>query len=208
MTSTYWLPDLDLRPAESERRTTPARAQECPYCGYVNCTIADPPPKGVDRHWLQSDAYRSCEHTPLTDELAQKFYRCYMIRRKAGDGEQALKAVLRAAWMCDDAEDTDGAIACRLIAAEYVKTLPCDKEEAALLRAELLRRAKRFEAAIEAAKSVALSANREWLSALLGFERNHAAQRDSRTYTVEEALREMQYRDISPHIVITQISPY
>lgn len=132
-----------------------------------------------------------------------------MIRKKAGDDEQALEAILRAAWMCDDAEDSDGAIACRLIAAELVRMLPSSEEaEAALLRAELLRRAEHFEAAIEIAKSVALSADREWLSALLGFERNHAAQRDSRIYTVEEALREMQYRDISPHIVITQISPY
>ncbi len=68
--------------------------QVCRYCGYVNIRIGKRPPLGVNREWLSSDAYVTCEGMSFkTEDLKQK-YRYYMIRRMSEDLLEQANALL------------------------------------------------------------------------------------------------------------------
>lgn len=196
-TNTFGSADLDLRPPEMKRSTIPYWIQQCPVCGYTNRTIEVAPPTNVNMQWLQSDSYTNCEGIQFQDNDAKKFYHHYMVCKSAKETESAFRAILCAAWMCDDANEKENAIACRLVAAELaMEILVTDSDPKWLMiRTDLLRRAGHFDMAIEETKQVILPKTNKLIGALLAFELKHAELHDAECYRVDYALNEMGYEE-------------
>ena len=155
-TNTFGSPDLDLRPAEMKRSTMPLWVQECPECGYVSKKVSDP--SHVTREWLESERYQTCDGLDFASDLAERFYRDYLIKLQGRDVEEAFFAVLYTVWACDDARDDTNATICRKLAVFLASKLlegKCDNaEDILMIRADLMRRAGQFEELLETYSSV------------------------------------------------------
>ena len=120
--------------------------QECPNCGYVAEDIELKPI--VSRQYLLSKEYRSCEGRALVSDLAQRFYKDYLLKWHAKNLDTALQSIICAAWASDDVEDVVGAKECRMVAADLaariLSTLKENREPLLLIRADLLRRSGQF----------------------------------------------------------------
>lgn len=181
-------PDLDLRPPEKERSTMPLWVQECPSCGYAAKEVSDP--TQIPREYLQSEAYRNCGGIRFAEPLAGSFYRQYLILLWDQKFTKAFFALLHAAWVCDDADDTENAVLCRDIAAELLEMniLPAEQEKKyLLLYADVLRRAGHFEKMIDKFTDTWLE-NEDHRKILI-FEYTRAEKQDAGCYTVEDAVR-------------------
>lgn len=197
-TNAFGPSDLDTRPPEMQRSTMPMWVQECPECGYAASEISDS--CDVSPDFLKSEAYITCEGHKLKSPLASRFYKVSMIQKECGNIRGAFFAVLHGAWACDDAKDMAGALACREKAASFADELIADeslnasqRENIMLMRADILRRAGRFEDVIRLYSGVKFSGkknNLEVMNAVLKFELELARKEDSRCYTIKDALRE------------------
>ena len=173
-TNSFGAPDLDLRPAPMRRLTMEYWVQECPECGFVATHIDQP--LGCDRSVLESEAYRTCDGITFRHDLAARFYRQYVIARTRNKPDLCFYAALHAAWVCDDCGDKENAVTCRKIAADMAYTLLLSSEEERpedliLQRADLLRRAGEFDAAIKV---------------LDGFTSQHEAHRTVAAFQIEK----------------------
>jgi len=144
-TNAFGPADLDGRPPEMARSTMYTWVQRCPACGYCAGTIKAK--TKINRDWLESEAYQTCEGHDIKSELARKFYRAAMILLHDGKTEEAAESFMFSAWASDDEGDTESAKTCRLKSAELLKEVPDDEytEFRITQRMELLRRAGQFE---------------------------------------------------------------
>lgn len=123
--------DLDFRPIGMARDTMDTWAVECFECGYVSRRISDP--TGISPEFLKSKEYRTCGGHHFKSELAEKFYRNYMILLAGEDRLGAAFALERAAWACDDARDTGNAVICRKLAIPFFEDVLENEEKLAAL---------------------------------------------------------------------------
>ena len=93
-------PDLDTRPAEMMRSTMCYWVQECPHCGYISEDISDE--TSVGKEYLDSEEYIKCNNLKLPTDLANKFYKYYLLNIKDENPKDAFLAALHTAWICDD----------------------------------------------------------------------------------------------------------
>lgn len=145
--------DLDTRPAGMQRMTMHTWLQACPKCGYVASKLSDAPT--VDKDFVNSDAYKTCDGVDFKSDLAVKFYRLYLIKKHDNDARNAFWSALEAAWASDDAHDVENAVKARLAALEQLDLWMAkdgDAPNLALIKTDLLRRVRRFDAAIEVVK--------------------------------------------------------
>ncbi len=104
-------PDLDLRPPEMERSTIAHGVHHCPSCGCCARDLSKSSPSA--RRLIESDDYRTRLRESRFPALANMFA-CYaMILEAEGDYSEAAWAQINAAWVCDDANQTDAATECR-----------------------------------------------------------------------------------------------
>ena len=195
-TNAFGPSDLDTRPPEMQRSTMSMWVQECPSCGYVADEISDP--CEVSPEFLKSEGYLTCEGHKLKSKLASSFYRLSMIQQESNHIMGAFFAMLHGAWACDDAKDYAGALACREKAASLATELidggtlkASGRENIMLMRADILRRAGRFEDVIRLYSDVKFEAegnNLEVMNAVLEFELELARRKDTTCYTVKDAL--------------------
>lgn len=183
-TNTFGPPDLDMRPPEMKRSTMHFWVQECPDCGYVAEDIEDRPK--VSRQYFNTKEYRSCEGKQFKSDLAQRFYKEYLLKRHAYELEAALHPIICAAWASDDVEDVIGAKECRTVAADLAaRILSTQKENRELLlliRADLLRRSEQFsELQTEYGK---LHLSNDALNSILVFQMTKASEADAQRYTI------------------------
>ena len=182
-TNRFGAPDLDLRPAEMMRSTMPWWIQECPKCNYVSTSINNAPK--INKHWLMSDEYQNCPQ--FASRLAKSFYRHYLICRKIGAHNDAFQAALRAAWCCDDMNDTEKATLCRTLALEElhsVMNLGRKNDTLIVVKSDILRRSGRFDEVIKEFYGVELTD--KLCSDILSFEVAKAKEKDSECYTVDD----------------------
>lgn len=187
-TNEFGSPDLDLRPAPMRRQTMNAWVHKCPVCGYAATNIDAP--TEVTQDWLKSQAYRDCEGIAFESPLAATFYQAYMINKADGRRIAAFQALLHAAWSCDDLRDDANATRCRELALANLDAIIDDesdrRETLLLLKADLLRRAGRFDALLQEYAHVRF---REDLhNKILAFQLKRAAAGDRACHTVREAL--------------------
>lgn len=186
-TNSFGSPDLDMRPPEMQRSTMDMWIQECPNCGYISEEVSDD--STVTKQWLQSEEYATCNGIDFESDLAEKFYKCYMINLEDDDPEDAFFAILHAAWACDDADDLENAKHCRKLAIPVAEELIEEKVDHAddilLMKADLLRRAEDFETVITEYCDIEFDNN--IMNTILAFQLEKAREKDSSCYRVEDA---------------------
>jgi len=154
-TDTEGSPDLDLRPAPVERESMYAWFQECQSCHYVsvNLTQESQDAKSI----VESNEYQSLIADSNIPPIARRFVLCSMLNRH--DREIAGTALLRAAWDCDDREESELATSYRSQSADKLKQLQPfedDQERVTIgvILVDVLRRAGRFEEAMKLANQL------------------------------------------------------
>lgn len=195
--------DLDLRPPEMQRSTMRHWIEVCPHCGYVASNISaeldesKAKKKGFGKlfaqknnnnlnflEWLLSDEFKGCNGIEFKSELAKNFYQYHLILLKHNKNEDAFFALRNAAWSCDDSEDKDNAILCRVKALELLKDIIDANENMELVRADMLRRSGQFETVISEFSNKHYS--EELLNKIVAFQILKAKDKDDACYTVED----------------------
>lgn len=148
-------PDLDLRPPPMERETMHGWFQECATCHYVSVDLSQQSDEA--RSIVDSDDYQSLIANSDLPPIARRFALCAMLN--AHDREIAGTALLRAAWVCDDAENSELATSFRNQSADTLKKLqPFENSEEhatlATVLIDVLRRSGRFEEATKLANQL------------------------------------------------------
>lgn len=186
-TNAFGSPDLDLRPPEMERSTMSLWVQECPSCGYVASSIEKP--TTVTRGFLNSQEYLSCDGNCFKSGLADMFYKQHMICLREGNKTAAFFALLHAAWACDDNGDRDNAIKCRMLTlslvSELITTDAEHKDSLMLMKADILRRAERFDELRTEYAFVRF--DDDLLDSILAFQLSLAEKGDAGCYQVADA---------------------
>lgn len=185
----YGPDDLDTRPAEPKRSVQKYEIQECPCCGYTSRSIELSPPAFVDHIWLQDANARLYCGLSFKDDTARSFFRYYMICKEAGNKKEALWAIMRAAWMCDDANDLKSAERCRTIGARIAEELLKETNDSdyQLLRVDFLRRAGLFQNGIEEIDKYVSKATRK--KQICEFEKALMQKRDRTSRLVTEGIK-------------------
>ena len=190
-TNSFGSPDLDLRPAEMQRSTMHCWLQQCPECGYIAGDLADSIEGAGDI--VGSDAYQDVLKNPDLPELARMFEGFSKLQH--ADPESSAMALIRAAWVCDDASHLSQAKTYRNQAAELLLPLQpvADDENNTTLAAilvDVLRRAERFHESKELATSLlpyqTVKAN-EILSSVLVYQCGLCDGRDTHCHTVADS---------------------
>ena len=189
-TNAFGSPDLDLRPPEMQRSTMSYWVQECPECGYAAYKVSDP--CMIDAAFLKREEYVSCEGIGFVSDLAKTFYRQYMISLQEGRIKDAFFAALHAAWACDDEPDVKNAEKCRLLSIPLITDLidknDAEKENLLLIKADLLRRTRRFNELIAEYRNVRFES--ETLNKVIAFQIEKAQAEDPYCYRVSDAVKD------------------
>ena len=186
-TNTRGTPDLDLRPPEMMRSTMAWWIQECPKCGYVSTSLDDK--ISIKRRWLKQNFYKNCNNRNFSSALAARFYKHYLIKAATKNAYIAFSEALHAAWVCDDAGDTENAIHCRLCALEELDKIlnSVEKtEDLVVIRADLLRRTGQFDTLITEYAGNTFSD--DVLNKITAFQIEKAKEQDTACYRVEDAV--------------------
>ena len=135
------VPDLDMRPDEPHRSYIKYWVMECPHCGYCNASIDIP--AEFTKEYPMSERYRK-----PGDDLAGRFIKMSLSCEKNKVYNEAVKAALYAAWVCDDENDEKRAAECRRAALKIYdshKAVLSEDQNIVLLAADLMRRSGDFE---------------------------------------------------------------
>jgi hypothetical protein len=166
--------------------------QECPFCGYAYGSIEGKAPEAEKT--IFSTAYWAIASDRLNGTLIGRFLKASLIAEGASDPESAARFGLYAAWAADDAKDVAGAVSNRNRAAEMFRlslsTVDQNTEQAIVNRTrmvDILRRAMRWNEAIDLAASLLERDLEERIRAVLQFEKSAAAAQDANCYTIAQA---------------------
>lgn len=176
-------PDLDWRSGSPRCGYAEIHLEECPHCGYVGLDISYAPT--VTSDWLKSNRYVFCDNRNFEYNLSKRFYRYYLICTINDWHREAFYAALHAAWACDDAQDVDNAVYCRLKALEELDKFVANEEENEtflLMRADLLRRTGQFYLLIKEYEGKTFSD--ELLNVVVDFQVKKAKQKDVARYSL------------------------
>ena len=188
-TNSFGSPDLDLRPPEMQRSTMWLWVQKCPHCNYVNTNISEE--TYLDKEYFSSFEYLSCESLNMPNELADKFYKLYMIKRESGNYDAAYSALLRCAWVCDDCGKKELSCLMRKKMVEIYDKLSrrVTRNESSVAQfADVLRRCGMFDAVIE--KFANYEGKDEVVGKVIKFQVELAKNKDDKVYTVRDALKD------------------
>jgi len=172
-----------------ERNMQQFRVQECPFCSYANLSIEMKPPKGVTLDWLRSESYRSCDGIGFVNAKEKKYYRYYLICQKQRRLSKLFQALRGTIWMCDDDNNSETASLLRLKAASQAKKLYYRTMNPTyrVIECDLLRRAGQYDAVKSIGRIFAIK-NRKLLNRIIEFEKGKAAECNSRSFTVADAI--------------------
>ena len=199
-TSAFGSPDLDTRPPAPMRHTIGLRVQQCPTCGYCAGNIEEAHPGTAER--VATDAYRARLEDPAYPTLANRFRALAWLRGEEGRYAEAAWAAIQAAWMCDDHQVDEAAVACRREAAERIvraqeRAQPITQQQGAapLLLVDLLRRAGDMALAHAVLEGHRETIPEGLLTQLVSFEEALLQAGDRGCYTVARALGEEDVGD-------------
>lgn len=154
-TNTFGSADLDTRPPEMQRSTMYAWVQRCPSCGYCAADISKSHTGSAAV--VARVQYREQLNNPTYPGLANSFLCNALIQHEANDYKSATWALVKAAWVCDDANLLDAAAACRRKAADMLLTAQGHDQQVSVedgvstaILVDLLRRSGQPDAARQA----------------------------------------------------------
>ena len=186
-TSEFGASDLDTRPPMMARSTMDLWIAQCPHCGYVAGDLSDA--TSITKEWLQNEQYITCDNRNFASELAQNFYKCYLIAVENRQHRNAFYAAMHTAWVCDDVDDVENAIYSRNKALDELAKFVDDaveKETLLLIRADLLRRTGQFDLLIKEYEGTIFS--KQLLNKIVAFQIKIAKEQDTGCYTVRDVL--------------------
>ncbi len=193
-TSTFGPPDLDLRPHGPARWALQFQVQRCPRCGYCAETIGQRS-RGA-RRAVASIVYRDVLENARMPELARRFFCAALVAEAAELRHQSARHFCSAAWACDDAGSTEQARICRDRAAEMLARaiewgdVPSQSPVVHGVRADMLRRAGRYEEAIEVLDAAGVGGeddDESQAATVLAYIRELAESGDDEPHSVAEA---------------------
>jgi hypothetical protein len=194
-TSTFGPPDLDLRPNGPARWALELQIQHCPACGYCASRIGERTPGA--RRVVGSPMYRDVLENARMPAPARHYFCAGLVAEAAERRDAASSHFLEAAWVCDDAGAVEQARICRDRAAEMMAAalewgdVPATPV-AHGVRADVLRRAGRYEEALEACAAAEAAVDPEidehgYTAAVLGYLRELVEAGDEDSHSVAEA---------------------
>lgn len=189
-TNSFGSPDLDLRPPPMQRTTMNAWLQQCRSCGYVAPDLSDAVP---DRAMLASAEYQSVLRDVALPPLTRRFL-AYGLLVRGTSAQQSAFACLRAAWVCDDAGETERAAACRGQAiTQFERCITHEDNEqshtVAAIYIDVLRRAGRFAEAGKVCETVlAFPGLTDILRQVIRYQQDLCARGDLDRHTVADAV--------------------
>lgn len=191
-TSAFGASDLDMRPPEPQRSALWLAVQRCPSCGFRASSLEA---GDEDLRELMDAGYDAVVADESLPELARDFLGAAWIAEHRGDERAAAWDAVKAAWVCDDAGEVDGARRCRDRAVELIELgaaegdqLVDDLDAEAAVKADLLRRAGRFDEASECAReALDEGADDSFLRRLLEYQLELVRRSDDAARTTDDA---------------------
>lgn len=188
--------DLDTRPPEMKRSTMFAWVQRCPKCGYCASNSGRARPKA--QVIVSGKEYQDQLNDPAYPELAKSFLCRGILDRESGDYAAAAWAFLCAAWDCDDAGQSEQAIACRRKAVDMLAEAKRKGQQdaagqdgtATAILVDLLRRAGRRDEARNVIAERRSGISDDVVLRVLDFQAVLLERGDVAAHTVAEALGE------------------
>jgi len=184
--------DLDLRPPPDQRETIAHWVQECPHCGYCGVTLEEPTAGAAEV--MASEEYQRIRGG-ASPELVVRLLCASTLLEHAERWVEAAETALWAAWAADDAGDTEAARQARhraldLLAEVRLRNLHYieDPNAETLVMADIARRAGEFDRASDLIDGLE-KVDDPRFAAVVGFQRERVAARDTGRYTVAEASR-------------------
>jgi len=188
-------PDLDTRPPEMERSTMRTWVQQCPNCGYCASEVAAPRPEA--RAVVGTLEYKRQLDDPAFPPLANSFLCKALIESACGEYSAEAWAFIHAAWVCDDSDHLEQAIACRQRAVEAIaraeehgQRLTEQEGAGTAILVDLLRRSGRFDKARRAIAERCGTIADDIILRVLDFQMWLIDQDDKSCHTIAEAYEE------------------
>lgn len=185
--------DLDSRPGGSGRSSIYMLIKRCISCGYCSPEISSGPSQAAEI--INDLLYKKQLNNMGFPDTANAFLCWALIQNKIGLYNEAGRAALYAAWVCDDSnEHRDKAIECRKFAIKYFKKAQSAKQsfyktklEEQLLLVDLYRRCGLFKEAKELYEKEQKKSAPEKERMILMFQEDLIKQKDQRRHTINEA---------------------
>jgi hypothetical protein len=184
-------PDLDTRPPKSKRQTIFAWVQRCPKCRYCAWDISTARPEA--QAVIIGQEYKDQLNDPAYPELAASFLCKAILDRETKEFAAATWALIHAAWVCDDSDQREKAMACRrkaadmlLIAEEHNQQVARPDGVGTAILVDLLRRSGQPEQArktIEARRSIITE---DMVARIMDFETDLLNRNDIACHTIAE----------------------
>ena len=195
-TNAFGSPDLDLRPPGMARDTINYWVRECPHCGYCASDIEEKIARAAKM-------VRSAKYLAVLDRrgksdrrLIRQFLCATMLYEHAGDLAAASRMSLYAAWAADDTKEAKRAAQrARKRVLELVDRLHAEggtlNEDPAWDTMQMIDVARRAKDYGHANRLIAelTEVETDPFRALVAFQRERIAARDTGTYTIEEAMK-------------------
>lgn len=188
--------DLDTRPGDSQRTSLYMIMKRCTSCGYCapDITAGQPSTQAI----VKSTDYQNLLHDSQLPETANTFLCWSKIKKEAALFSEAGKAILYAAWTCDDgSEFREKAIELRKEAyslLNHAKKLnqPFGKTdfEEQLLLIDLLRRSGSFDEAETLIDLELKKQHSEDEEMILEFVQEIVQAKDLKRHSLSEALKQ------------------
>ena len=190
-TNSFGTPDLDFRPPGMSRNTMNTWIFECPHCGYVASRLDEKPE--IDSDFIKTDKYINCDGFEFEKDLAERFFKGYLIANEKDNTRESFFNLLHCAWACDDGEDIENARKIRKLSLVYLDEMIQmggeEKDNFVLMKADLLRRSGEFDRVVEEYTDIILGD--ELLDKIITFQIIKARQKDDACYTVEDVNNDM-----------------
>ncbi len=189
--SSFGASDLDMRPAETERLALFAEVSECPDCGYCSPSLDYRiPGASATIATVEYQRLRANEQIP---DLARRFLLLAMLTDQT-DRTAAAIARLKAAWACDDENQTNKAgHACRTLAiADFAQIRSFGETKRGvsngLVYIDMLRRTGRYAESLAMIDMLLQYPKvRGMFRMMLEFQKKLCRNRDCACHTVDEA---------------------
>lgn len=186
-------PDLDARPPGAARAALPLRVQCCGSCGYCARDLSQETPGS--RAAVDEEEYVEALEDESLPAKAREFLCLARLDGAAGRFDDAFWSTLSAAWIADDAGNTEAADHCRALALAALRMARAAGRRLRggpgvedVVEVDLLRRTGEFADAERCIRRALERRPDEVVDQLLRFERDLVAARDRDVHRVSEAL--------------------
>ena len=184
--------DLDLRPPPDQRETIAHWVQECPHCGYCGRSLEEPTAGAAEV--VASEGYRALREESKP-ELVVRLLCASTLLEHADRWVEAAETALWSAWAADDAGADEDAVRARRRVLDLLGEIRRrgehyieNPEAETLVMVDVARRAGEFERAAELLDGLG-GIDDPRFAAIVAFQRDRVAARDTHRYTVAEASR-------------------